>query len=71
MNQKNNYSIFIPLIIIITFPIIIFFVYALINNNLRKHYIEFLLTFLINKIFILFYNIIICSIMFINMGSST
>jgi chitin synthase len=68
---KKNIIDFIPFIIIITFPIIVFFIYALINNHLRKHYLKFLLIFIINKVFILFYNIIISSIMFISIGSST
>jgi cellulose synthase/poly-beta-1,6-N-acetylglucosamine synthase-like glycosyltransferase len=68
---KKNIIDFIPFIIIITFPIIVFFIYALINNHLRKHYLEFLLICILNKVFILFYNIIISSIMFISIGSST
>lgn len=69
-NVNKDIKEFIPLIIIITYPIIVFFIYALINNHLRKHYVQFLLTFLINKVFVLVYNIIICSIMLINIGNS-
>lgn len=58
----------LPYIVILLFPVICFFVYALFDHHLRKQYWKLILTLIVNKIFTFLTTFIIFTVMLYNIG---
>lgn len=73
INSYNNVEFLdlIPYIVILTYPVVCFFVYAIFNKHLRSQYFKLLLMLLVNKIFTLFSTIVIFTCMLLNIGFYT
>lgn len=66
--HPHNIMEFIPYLVVLIYPVFFFFVYCMFNNFLRTQIISLFISYILNKIFILFVNTIIFSIMLINIG---
>lgn len=60
----------VPYIVILTYPIFCFFIYALFDSHLRQQYIYLALFVIINKIFTMFSTVITFTLMLMNIGNS-
>lgn len=58
----------LPYIVILVFPVVCFFVYALFDQHLRKQYWKLILTLIVNKIFTFLTTVIIFTVMLYNIG---
>ena len=70
--NSSSYNILelIPLIVLVSFPIVCFFVYSLLNSHLRSKYLNLVLGFLLNKISTFFINPVIFTSMLWNIGNT-
>lgn len=58
----------VPFIVVLIYPTLFFFTYCIFNKKLRSQLLDLFLSYLINKIFILFSNIIVFTTMIFNVG---
>ena len=58
----------VPYLVVLIYPTVFFFVYCLFNKHLRTQWFSLFLSYLLNKVFILLSNIVIFSIMLLNIG---
>jgi len=58
----------VPYLVVLIYPTVFFFVYCLFNKHLRTQWFSLFLFYLLNKVFILLSNIVIFSIMLLNIG---
>lgn len=72
-SQTNSRNIleFLPFIVILSYPVFIFFVFGLFEYKLRKSWFNLLFYYLINKVFIVFSNILVFTSMLLNIGSNS
>jgi chitin synthase len=66
--SRNNVMELLPYIIVLAYPVVIFFIYAIFNVHLRSQWINLFLSWLINKFFIIVSNVVVFSIMLLNIG---
>jgi len=59
----------IPYIVVLSFPGVMFFIYAIINSHLRRKFFQLCGALILNKIFVLFSSAIIFTVMLANIGS--
>ena len=67
----NEINKLIPYLVILLYPIVIFFLYAIINNKLRSIWINLLISYILNKLLIVFSNLFIFTTMLFNIGNSS
>lgn len=58
----------VPYLVILVYPVVFFFLYCLFNSHLRIQWFNLLVSYLINKVFILLSNLVIFTIMLLNIG---
>ena len=61
----------IPFIVILSYPILMFLIYSLINPHLRRQYISLVLSMICNKVFTFMSTIVIFTSMLFNIGNKT
>lgn len=61
----------VPYIVILMYPIVCFFVYALFNAHLRNQYLRLLFSLVINRIFVFFSSVILFTVMLYEIGTSS
>jgi len=60
----------VPYLVILVYPTLFFFLYSLFNKNLRLEWFNLLISYLFNKVFILLSNIVIFTVMLVNIGNA-
>lgn len=67
-----SYSILelVPLVVLVSFPVVCFLVYSLVNFHLRKMFVSLFFGYLLNKISTFFINPVVFSSMLWNIGNS-
>ena len=58
----------VPYIVVLAYPTIVFFVYSIFNNHLRKEWLNMVFFYLVNKVFIMITNVVIFTVMLWNIG---
>lgn len=64
----HNIIELIPYLVVLIYPVLFFFVYCIFNKFLRTQILSLFISYVFNKIFIIFVNTIIFSMMLINIG---
>jgi cellulose synthase/poly-beta-1,6-N-acetylglucosamine synthase-like glycosyltransferase len=67
--EPKNIIELVPYIVLLSYPIVCFFIYALFNSHLRNEYLYFLLFLLINKVFTMFTSLITFTSMLFSIGN--
>lgn len=60
----------VPYLVILVYPTLFFFLYSLFNKKLRLEWFNLLISYLFNKVFILLSNIVIFTVMLVNIGNA-
>jgi chitin synthase len=68
--KPQNVLSLVPYIVLLTYPIVCFFIYALFDSHLRQQYIYLALFVIINKVFTMFSTVITFTLMLMNIGNS-
>lgn len=58
----------VPYIVVLAYPTVVFFVYSIFNNHLRKEWINMALFYVVNKVFVMITNVVIFTVMLWNIG---
>jgi cellulose synthase/poly-beta-1,6-N-acetylglucosamine synthase-like glycosyltransferase len=66
--SPHNVLDLLPYIIILAYPVVFFFVYAIFNGHLRQQWFKLFVFWLINKLFIIVSNVVVFTIMLWNIG---
>jgi len=61
----------LPYIVLLAYPVVCFFIYAIFNSHLRSQWFNLFLFWLINKFFVMISNIVIFTIMLLNIGKKS
>lgn len=59
----------VPYMVILLYPVVCFFVYALFNGHLRNQYLRLLVSLVINRVFVFFSSIVLFTVMLYEIGS--
>lgn len=68
--KSQNIISLVPYIVLLSYPVVSFLVYALFNSHLRLQFLWLLLFTFVNKVFTLFSTIITFTLMLFNIGNS-
>lgn len=58
----------VPYIIVLVYPTVVFFIYSIFNNHLRKEWLNMAFFYVVNKVFIMITNVVIFTVMLWNIG---
>jgi chitin synthase len=61
----------VPYIVVLSYPVVVFFVYSLFNRHLRNQYLSLVLSFLLNRIFTVFSTVVVFTNMLWNIGNES
>jgi chitin synthase len=67
--EQKDINGLIPYIVILTYPVFVFFFYALFNAHLRKQYFRLFFSLLVNRVFVFVSSVVIFTIMMYDIGS--
>lgn len=59
----------VPYVVVVSYPLVVFFVYALVNGHLRAKWLRLFAAWLMNKVFVLVSTCIVFTIMLANIGN--
>ena len=69
--QQQNVIGLVPYIVVLSYPVVVFFVYSLFNSHLRNQYFSLVLSFLLNRIFTVFSTVVVFTNMLWNIGNGS
>jgi len=58
----------VPYIVVLVYPTIVFFIYSIFNNHLRKEWLNMVFFYVVNKVFVMITNVVIFTVMLWNIG---
>lgn len=67
--KQQNIIGLVPYIVVLSYPVVVFFVYSLFNRHLRNQYLSLVLSFILNRIFTVFSTPVVFTNMLWNIGN--
>lgn len=66
--NPTNLIDLVPYIIVLAYPTVVFFIYSIFNNHLRKEWLNMAFFYIVNKVFVMITNVVIFTVMLWNIG---